>query len=51
MKYRVMDEFVDLWTSENVYPLIVSDDEIKALAEGWGVPVSVLMEQVESEVE
>lgn len=51
MKYKVKDEFTDQWTSEDIYPLIVTDEEIKALADGWGMAVEDLMEQVEEEGE
>lgn len=51
MKYRVKDEFVDSWTSEDVRPLIVTGEEIKRLAREWDVPVSELMEEVEEEDE
>lgn len=45
--YKVLDEYLDKWTSEYVVPLIVTEDEIQRFAKEWDVPVSTLMEQVE----
>ena len=47
MNYRVKDEFVDSWTSEDVSPLIVTGEEIKRLAREWDVSVEELMDEVE----
>ena len=45
--YSIKPEYVDKWSSEPVYPDIVSDKEIKRLASEWCVSVKSLMAQVE----
>lgn len=47
-EYKVMPEYIDRWAGENVDELIVDSAAINRLADGWGVPVRELMEQVEA---
>ena len=35
MKYRVLPEFLNMWTDEDVDELIVDDVEIRRLAHEW----------------
>lgn len=48
-QYRVKPEFIDKWGSDYEWALdpVVSEDDIRDMANGWGMAVDELMDQVE----
>lgn len=46
-KYRVLEEYLDSWMCESADEVIVDDEEIMCLSEGWGTSVAELLDQVE----
>jgi hypothetical protein len=45
--YKVLPEYIDLWTNEALDELVVDSAEIERLSREWGKPIEELMEQVE----
>ena len=45
--YKVLPEYIDLWTNEALDELVVESAEIERLSREWGKPIEELMKQVE----